>query len=376
MNISPIYLVEPYNAYAPKNRKKHPLEILEEQNMLARIVAEQQAQLQAELNALKVQQLAILEARSATVPQDAPNTSQATLQSTMDAAVGPAQGGAAGGGGVPVFEYFHPTGETVSFTRTPSSGDAPLTVTFVNLTPTPQFDTYVWNFGDGTTSSLTNPAPHVYQTGSIGGTVFTASLTASYTDGTYQVYTASISASLPQVTASFTFITTSNTAPFSFVASNTTTNTSQTPTTTYFWLFTNKNVVQSSSLTSPAIVVQSGSFTASLQATGSYGITSISRSMFFATAPTLTSNFEMISSSYSAPSSMTFNNLVTHTGSGFLTFLWEVATGSALTLVSSSTASGPISGIYNFGYYTASLQVTESWYKVSSKTTKYFDISL
>ena len=44
MNISPIYLVEPYNAYAPKNRKKHPLEILEEQQLLERIMAEQIAQ--------------------------------------------------------------------------------------------------------------------------------------------------------------------------------------------------------------------------------------------------------------------------------------------------------------------------------------------
>lgn len=43
MNSPQIYLVEPYNAYAPKGRKKHWTEIVEEQALLERIIAEQTA---------------------------------------------------------------------------------------------------------------------------------------------------------------------------------------------------------------------------------------------------------------------------------------------------------------------------------------------
>ena len=68
MNIPEIYLVEPYNAYAPKGRKKHWHEVIEEQALMARILAEQQAQQQA-----------ILEAQTRTLPSDAPHVSSATV---------------------------------------------------------------------------------------------------------------------------------------------------------------------------------------------------------------------------------------------------------------------------------------------------------
>jgi PKD repeat protein len=72
-----------------------------------------------------------------------------------------------------------PTGAPVAiFTASPSSGSPPLTVTFTNAStgvPT----SWAWNFGDGQSSNLQNPPPHVYaNTGT-----FTVTLTVSNAGG-------------------------------------------------------------------------------------------------------------------------------------------------------------------------------------------------
>lgn len=343
MNMPPIYLVEPYNAYAPKGRKKHWVEILEEQALMERIMAEQ---------------IALQEASSKTLPPNSPNISVQT--------VGNATGGA---GGVPVVDFFHPTRDVVNFDRSPITGDAPLTVQFTNLTTTQYLDRYLWDFGDGTTSTEVSPV-HVYQTQSSATNVWTASLQASSSvtsapgGKSPNVYT---SASIPTVTAAFTFTTSSKIAPFSFIPVNTTVNTSQTPTTTYLWTFTNgSNVIAPSTSTNPTITVQSGSFTASLQSTGSYNIASKYTQSFFATAPTVTPTFTLTTSSISAPSTASFVNTTTYDGSGTLTYLWIYGSGSL-----TSTSETPANVIYrNAGPYTASLQVTESLYGIKSSVTR------
>jgi PKD repeat protein len=253
MNIPQIYLVEPYNAYAPKGQKKHWHEIVEEQALMERIIAEQ---------------MALQEAQSRTLPSDAPNTSVATVA-----------GNAAGAGGQPPFAFFHPELDLgfINFDRTPASGDGPLTVEFSNFTPTPQYDIYLWNFGDGTTSSDLNPT-HVYQSGSNPTNVYTASLqvSSSVAGGagigvSPLVY---ISASKPTVTAGFTFTTSSNSTPSIATFTNTTVNSSQTPTTTYLWIFGSGSLTSTSATPTPITYRNAGPYTASLQATGSYGLTS------------------------------------------------------------------------------------------------------
>lgn len=343
MNIPEIYLVEPYNAYSNQKgtRKKHWHEVIEEQALLQRIIAEQQA---------------LLEASSRTLPPNSPDTSTPTVGNPS-----------AGAGGVLPSQAFNPTNAVVNFDRTPSSGAGPLTVQFTNLTTNSELYTYLWSFGDGTTSTEVSPS-HVYQSGSSATGVYTASLQASSSvfgtpaGKSPNVYT---SASKPTVTPSFTFITSSNVAPFTAAFTNTTVNTSQTPTTTYLWTFTN-GITRTATSANAIVTVESGSFTASLQATGSYAIAGKYTQSFFATLPTLNALFTRTTSSNNAPATASFTNLTAYTGSGTLTYLWDFGSGSI-----TSTSANPSPLIYTrSGPYTASLQVTESTYNITSRYTQ------
>ncbi|MBI1741749.1 PKD domain-containing protein [Candidatus Acetothermia bacterium] len=67
---------------------------------------------------------------------------------------------------------------SADFSANPTTGNAPLTVTFINRT-TGQISSYAWDFGDGATSSATNPT-YTYR---IAG-IYTVRLTASGPGGT------------------------------------------------------------------------------------------------------------------------------------------------------------------------------------------------
>lgn len=251
MNIPEIYLVEPYNAYAPKQNKKHWHQIVEEQALLARIQAEQ---------------IALQEAASRTLPPESPNISTPVVGNMS-----------AGAGGMYPPQVFHPENAVVSFSFTPSTGNAPLTVQFQNLTSNIELYTYKWVFSDGQTSTDINPTM-VFQSGSSATSLVTASLQATSSvfgvpAGT--VSTSYISASKPTVTAGFTIVTSSVSASAIVTFTNTTINTSQTPTTTYLWSFGTASLTSTSANPGPITYTSSGPYTASLQATGSYGIASV-----------------------------------------------------------------------------------------------------
>jgi PKD repeat protein len=147
MNIPQIYLIEPYNAYAPKGRKKHWMEIAEEEALMAKIIAEQSAILQT-------QNLALLS-------QTPPPTSQQVQDAAVGSAVGP------GAGGIPRFSYFKEPTEQANFSFSPASPQAGTVTTFTNLSPTPENDTFLWRFGSGSlTSTDINPTVTYSKTGS------------------------------------------------------------------------------------------------------------------------------------------------------------------------------------------------------------------
>lgn len=245
-----MHIITPYNPWAPKKNKKSWQEEAWEQQQVAEIEARMLA-----------------EASSNTLPQNSPDTSLA--------AVGPSVNAAAGGGGQPPVQYFHPESVVPVFDRTPTTAIAPARIQFINLTPNVNLYKYRWVFSDGQTSNEIAPLM-TFNSGSIGGYAITASLQLTGSTGTagtasLKVYTV---LSPPTITAGFTLVSSSKTAPSDFTFTNTSTNTSQIPSTTYKWVFGSGSIT--SSLTTPSVFTYTapGGFTASLQSTGSYNITS------------------------------------------------------------------------------------------------------
>jgi len=250
MSVPQIYLVEPYNAYAPKGRKKHISEIIEEQALLERIIAE---------------------ANSRTLPQNSPPVSTPTVG---NAAV------AAGAGGVPLVAYFAPR-MTLAFTPSATTASAPSQINFVNNSSADLFAdgvaTFLWNFGDGTTSNDVNPS-HTYTT---TGSNFAVTVKAtSISTGVTASLTQSVLITAPTVIANFSVsssLSASNSrltgsAPFTVNFTNLTQTNNSQNTISYLWTFGSGSAT--SSLASPPnfTYTATGSYTVRLTATGSFGI--------------------------------------------------------------------------------------------------------
>lgn len=252
------YLIEPYNPYEtdPQKKKKHWMQIAEEEALFHQMQLEE-----AKRNILS-------ELQSRTLPPNSPNIATPT--------VGPAVNAASGGGGRPQTQFFAPRDSTVAFSFSPStSGSAPFVVQLVNNSSLDagQYDTWTWNFGDGT--SDTSKAPiHTYQTGS-----FLVSLTGSSPGGVTSFSTQlAVTASLPTVAASFTPVSTTGSVNgvlgLTIAFTNTSTNGG-----TYNWVFSGSTApvtpVTTSVLTNPTITFfNTGSYFVSLGTTGSYGLKS------------------------------------------------------------------------------------------------------
>jgi len=432
------YLIEPYNAYQKPEKKKHWMELAEEEALYHRMA--QEALIREALTAQMTQMDSVQDGHS----------SCATITS-------PAAG--AGAGGIPTWEWFQSNVELAGFTFSPASGGGPLSVSFSNTTRTPLDDTFYWTFGDGDTSTAVNPV-HVFATGSwdiymestssTGFTSFATSnitisvpvitaaftrapttgsapFTESFTNATTQtgdgaltykwifgdggttsalpnpiriydtgsftitlsvtssVYpsvtasntaTANITGTIPIVTAAGSVNgAATGTAPFTASFFNTSAQTNGVAIATYKWTFTSgSSPAKTSALATPSIGFETGSWTGSLEATGSYGTaTRITyNNMIIATAPTLTSNFTVNSASGAAPLNVTFSSAITwvssSTNPGTLTYNWNMG-GS-----SSSAAANPTMS-YSSSIYSVTLSVTESVYKITATKTSASFIS-
>lgn len=178
--------------------------------------------------------------------------------------VGIVAGGSGGGGGGPV----------AAFTATPTSGDAPLPVTFANTT-TGSVATWAWDFGNGQTSTAKDPPAMTYST---AGT-FTVTLTAS--DGlNNSTATRTITVTLPPgPVAAFTATPASGTSPLPVTFANTSTGTGL----TYAWDL--GDTTTSTVEVPPAKTYTTGTYTVTLVVTDTAGLTSTASQVVTVAAP-------------------------------------------------------------------------------------------
>jgi len=267
MNIPEIYLIEPYNAYCPTQKKKHWMQEVEEQNLLARIIAEQQ-QLQE----------AAAKRSSNTLPSQAPPTSQATYQAYSGgegAAGGPNTMG--GAGQQPRPQFFNPESGSYSFTVTPSTGSAPTTVQVGVVGGANTFAlggaSAIWNWGDGTTDGNSS---HTY-TGT-GSFYITMSVNAVINQALIGASSLPVTMSVPTVTSAFTvtgatvtqlagYYTASYGDTLTFVNGATTNNPANVL--TYIWNFSSASLT--STATNPTFTFTTASiYAVSLGVSGSF----------------------------------------------------------------------------------------------------------
>jgi PKD repeat protein len=266
MNVPEIYLVEPYNAYAPKQKKKHWMQEVEEQALLARILAEQQVLKEA---AAKI--------AHPTLPPQAPPTSQATYQAYSGgegAAGGPNTTG--GGGSQPRPQFFNPeSGSSVyTFIASPTTSSSPSLVQFSVLGGGNTFAlggaSVNWNFGDGTTG---NSPSHLYtSTGSFYGS---ATVISTYNGTVIGTGSIAVTMSVPIVSSAFTVTGATITGQYTasvgdnltFV-NGATTNNSNNPL-TYIWNFSSASLT--STATNPTFTFTTAStYAVSLGVSGSF----------------------------------------------------------------------------------------------------------
>ena len=264
MNIPQIYLVEPYNAYAPKGKKKHWMQEVEEQNLMARIIAEQQLQ----------------EAKSNTLPPQAPPNSVNTVQhySGGEGAAGNSNANGACGG-APRPQFFTPESGSYSFTVTPSTSSAPTTVqvNVVGGSNTFAMNGAVanWNWGDGTTGAGQSTS-HTYS--GTGSFTIIMSVSASVNNANLGTQISLVTMSVPTVSSAFTvtgsttvinngFYTASHTDTLIFI-NGASSNNPANPL-TYLWTFTSASLT--STLANPTFQFTSASiYPVTLGVSGSF----------------------------------------------------------------------------------------------------------
>lgn len=173
------------------------------------------------------------------------------------------------------------------FTGTPTSGTIPLSVSFTNASTGTNL-TYLWNFGNGTTSTAASPTATYSATGTYSVTL-TASNTAGSSTSTRSNY---ITASDVAPQAGFSASPTSGTNPLtvSFTSASTGTNLN------YVWDFMNNGVATTSTTATTAsyTYANAGTYTVKLTASNSAGVSTATRSNLISVAQAVPENFNLV----------------------------------------------------------------------------------
>ncbi len=223
------------------------------------------------------------------------------------------------------------------FSGGPTSGVAPLTVFFMNLSS--GATSYSWDFGDGNTSASVNPANSYSNAGS-----YTVSLTASGPGGTSTLTRTNyvvVTNPPPPVVADFAAGPTNGVVPLTVVFTNLSSGATK-----FIWDFGDGNT--SASLNPENTYTNAGSYTVSLIASGPGGSNTLTRTNFVVVTsppPQVVADFAAGPTNGLAPLTVVFTNL----SSGATDFIWDFGDGKT------SAGLNPTNIYTNAGSYTVSL---------------------
>jgi PKD repeat protein len=246
-----------------------------------------------------------------------------------------------------------PAPPSADFSGSPTSGCAPLTVNFTDLS-TGQITSWSWNFGDGGTSTAQNPS-HQYTS---AGTR-TVSLTVTGPGGSdNETKTNYITVSVPP-TAAFTGSPTSGEVPLTVNFTN-----QSSGATSYLWNFGDS---QTSTATNPShTYTQPGSFTVTLTATNACGSDDeVKTNYITVTCTPPVAAFSGAPTSGEVPLTVNFTNQ----SSGATSYLWNF--GDSQT----STATNPSHTYTQAGSFTVTLTATNACGSDDEVKTNYITVT-
>ena len=248
-----------------------------------------------------------------------------------------------------------------NFIFSPSDGVGPLGVTFTDTTKSVvPINSWMWDFGDGTTSTLQNPPVHMYSSAG----VYTVKLTV--TDGNRAINTksvinaVSVSAHSPPV-AKFSHTPNNGVAPLKVTFTDASTDT--VPITTWLWDFGDGTI---STLQNPPVHTYStvGSYTVKLTVTDGNGM---SNTKSIPNAVSASVDTPPVADFVSDPATGTSPLIVTFTDRSSSAFqitswAWDFGFGTP------STEQNPTHTYISPGLYSVSLTVTDSHGGIATKS--------
>ncbi len=247
------------------------------------------------------------------------------------------------------------TPPTANFTGTPTSGGAPLAVTFTD-TSTGSPTSWSWTFGDSNISTVQSPS-HTYTSAG----AYTVALTATNASGSntntktsyINVYTAP--------TANFTGNPTSGANPLAVAFTDTSTGTP----TAWSWTFGDSNT---STAHNPShTYTTNGSFTVALTATNAYGNNTNTKTNYISVATPPVANFSGTPTSGAAPLAVTFTDSSTGSPTS-----WSWNFGDSNT----STVHNPSHTYSSAGSFTVALTATNSGGSNTNTKTGYITVAV
>ncbi len=240
-----------------------------------------------------------------------------------------------------------------NFSGTPTSGAAPLAVTFTDSS-TNSPTAWSWTFGDSNTSTAQNPS-HTYS--SAGSYTVALTATNSYGNNT-NTKTSYITAGNPPVT-NFSGSPTSGAAPLAVTFTDSSTNSP----TAWSWTFgdSNTSTAQNPSHTYSSV----GSYTVALTATNAYGNNTNTKTNYITAGNAPVANFSGTPTIGAPTLTVTFTDSSTNSPTA-----WSWTFGDSNT----STVQNPSHGYTAVGTYTVALTATNAYGNNTNTKSNYITV--